>query len=275
MRLVSWNVAGSGEAWEKLEDLNADVALLQEVRSVPEGVKVVAAVEGRATLGWEERPFCTAVIDVSGRHDVTPEPEMTRLGSADEDAAEKVAISRPGTIALATVTLGSAPVILASVYAAWERPVPYEDRMIYADASAHRIISDLAAVAAYQRAQRVIVAGDWNILHGYGEGGNAYWGGRYQTVFDRLEAMGLTFIGPQAPDGGRQADPWPDELPTDSRDVATHRRHRNDPATATRQLDFVFASRSIADSLTVQACNGLEDDWGGSDHCPIIIDVVD
>ena len=37
----------------------------------------------------------------------------------------------------------------------------------------------------------------------------------YATVFDRAEAMGLVCVGPQAPNG-RQAQPWPSELPSDS-----------------------------------------------------------
>jgi hypothetical protein len=35
---------------------------------------------------------------------------------------------------------------------------------------------------------------------------------------------------------GRQAEPWPDELPTDSRCVPTYHHTRQTPATATRQL---------------------------------------
>ena len=66
------------------------------------------------------------------------------------------------------------------------------------------------------------MAGDWNLLHGYGEGGSAYWAGRYQTVFDRMDSLGLRFVGPQYPNGHR-ADPRPDELPADSLNVPTYR----------------------------------------------------
>ena len=61
--------------------------------------------------------------------------------------------------------------------------------------------------------------------------------------------MGLLFVGPQAPNG-RQADPWPDELP----------------------VDFVFASDSFGDSLTVRAVNSPEQ-WGPSDHCQLEIEI--
>lgn len=28
-----------------------------------------------------------------------------------------------------------------------------------------------------------------------------YWGKRYNTVFDRMDTLGLRFVGPQAPEG--------------------------------------------------------------------------
>ena len=98
------------------------------------------------------------------------------------------------------------------------------------------------------------MAGDLNILHRYGERGDAYWAGRYASVFDRADALGLRLVGPQAPHG-RQADPVPDELPAGSRDVPTYHTARQDPAGATRQLDFVFASVAIAEQVTVRALN--------------------
>jgi endonuclease/exonuclease/phosphatase family metal-dependent hydrolase len=111
-----------------------------------------------------------------------------------------------------------------------------------------------------------------NILHGYGEYGSRYWKGRYDTVFDRMAALGLKFVGPQAPEGGRQADPWPKELPVESLNVPTFHTNRQSPATATRQLDFVFASESIADRVKVRALNSVEE-WGPSDHCRVMIEL--
>ena len=94
---------------------------------------------------------------------------------------------------------------------------------------------------------------------------------RYETVFARMRAIGLLFVGPQAPNG-RQADPWPGELPGNSRNVPTYHTTRKTPTTATRQLDFVFASDSFGDSLTVRALNSPEQ-WGPSDHCQLEIEI--
>jgi endonuclease/exonuclease/phosphatase family metal-dependent hydrolase len=98
-----------------------------------------------------------------------------------------------------------------------------------------------------------------------------YWKARYDTVFDRARALGLTFAGPQHPNG-RQADPWPTELPTDSPCVPTFHHSRQRPATASRQLDFVFVSAPLASAVTVTALNKVGE-WGPSDHCRILIEI--
>lgn len=107
------------------------------------------------------------------------------------------------------------------------------------------------------------------MLYGYGE--NDYWKRRYDTVFDRMEAIGLPLVGPQYPNG-RQAEPWPAELPGDSLNVPTYYHPKQTPATATRQLDFAFASESLTDVMTVRALNSQEE-WGPSDHCRMLIEV--
>jgi len=94
---------------------------------------------------------------------------------------------------------------------------------------------------ASQRGHEILVAGDLNILHGHGEHGSDYGRPRYQTVFERMAAIGLPFVGPQHPNGELCA-PWPAELPRDSKNVPTFRTAKADPSSATRQLDFVFAS---------------------------------
>ena len=144
---------------------------------------------------------------------------------------------------------------------------------MFSDSSAHRVISDLSVFVAKEYGHSILAAGDLNILRGYGEHGSTYWAARYNTVFDRMEALGLPCIGPEYPNG-RQADPWPDELPRDSRNVPTFHSNRQSPATAARQLDYVFASKALADSLEVRALNRPEE-WGASDHCRIEIELAE
>ena len=132
-------------------------------------------------------------------------------------------------------------------------------------------MSDLSALIGRQSGHRILAAGDLNILHGYGEHGSRYWASRYDTVFDRMGALGLPFVGPHAPNG-RQADPWPRELPEGSKNVPTYYTSSQTPESATRQLDFVFASRGLADSVRVSALNE-PGQWGPSDHCRLTIEI--
>jgi hypothetical protein len=90
-------------------------------------------------------------------------------------------------------------------------------------------------------------------------------------VFNRMAALGLSFVGPQAPNG-RQAAPWPEELPQASKNVPTYYTSRKNPVSATRQLDFVFASKALTDRVSVRAINE-PDEWGPSDHCRVEIEV--
>jgi hypothetical protein len=186
----------------------------------------------------------------------------------------ELAVSRPGTLAAAIVTPSAgSPFVVASMYAPWEEPLATTGSgRIYADGSAHRLISDLSALVGQQSGHRLLAAGDLNILHGYGEYGDAYWACRYATVFNRMSALGLTFLGPQAP-AGRRAEPWPDELPPESNNVPMYHTSHQTPATATRQLDFVFASASLAEQVRVRALNEAAH-WGPSDHCRVEIEVT-
>lgn len=215
------------------------------------------------------RPWRAAVVKLSSRVAVQwfePKPLADALPG-------DLAVSRPGTLAAAVVTPGTGePFVVASMYAAWERPhTTTGSSWIYADGSVHRLIADLSALVGQQAGHRILAAGDLNILHGYGENGSPYWASRYATVFARMEAIGMRFVGPQAP-AGRPADPWPDELPTASANVPTYHTTHQTPSTATRQLDFVFASVGLAEQVRVRARNE-PDHWGPSDHCRIEIDI--
>ena len=68
------------------------------------------------------------------------------------------------------------------MYAPWEEPHDSVERpRIYADASVHRVISDLSVFIGQADSHRIIAAGDLNILHGYGERGSEFWASRYAT----------------------------------------------------------------------------------------------
>lgn len=273
LKIIAWNIARRAEAWRYLLDTDADIALLQEAAAPPADVARRLDVDPapwRTAGAGLNRPWRAAAVKLSNRVELQwlePKPVADALPG-------ELAVGRPGTLATAIVTPSAGDsVVVASMYAPWEKPhATTGSGWIYADGSVHRLISDLSALVGQQTGHRILAAGDLNILRGYGEGGSAYWASRYATVFARMMALGLSFVGPQAP-AGRRAEPWPEELPMGSDNVPTYHTSHQTPATATRQLDFVFASTGLAEHVRVCALNEL-DHWGPSDHCRVEIEVA-
>ena len=270
MRIISWNMAHRRESWYHLLNLKPDIALLQEASEPPEDIKHEFQIDPEPwfTEGTgNNRRWRTAIARFEGSIDIDwikPYP----ISQADY---KQFAVSRIGTLTAAKVReKGGEELILISMYALWESPHQSTgSTWIYSDASVHRLISDLSVFIGQQNGHRILTAGDLNSLFGYGENGNPYWAERYATIFSRMDALGFKFIGPQAPNG-RQAEPWPSELPRTSKNVPTYHSTRQNPVSASRQLDFVFTSSEIAQNCEVSALNDPED-WGPSDHCVIQI----
>ena len=87
-----------------------------------------------------------------------------------------------------------------------------------------------------------------------------------------MQALGLEFRGPQAPNG-RRAETEPDDVPSDTRNVPTfYGGSRGESETAANQLDYAFASRGFHRNVSVRAMNDVEE-WGPSDHCRLMIEV--
>jgi hypothetical protein len=271
IKLVSWNIARSREPWRVLIDVDADLALLQEATQPPADIasRFDVGVEPWQTDGTGMTyGYRTALVRLS------PRVSVTRISTAPLTSAgpTDLPVSRIGTVAAAHVEdpdTASQYTIL-SIYGFWESPRTWAGQWIYADATVHRLISDMSALIGKQAGHQLLVAGDLNILRGYGDYRSPYWAARYRTVFDRFEAVGLPCAGPQFPNG-RQAEPWPSELPLDSLNVPTYRP--GSPESATRQLDYVFASRSIASRVTTRAIKpgrGV----GPERHCQVRIEVA-
>ena len=190
---------------------------------------------------------------------------------------DEIAVSGIGTIAAARITpRGGEPFIAVSMYARWMWPYGAERTpwsVGYADASAHRIISDLSAFIGDTdpTTHRILAAGDLNMVYGDIGDDPQSLAARERTVFDRMAALGLEFMGPQHP-RGRQAEPRPENLPADSGNVPTYYPPVKSPATAQNQLDYVFASHGFHNAIKVRALNKIEE-WGPSDHCRLLIEI--
>ena len=282
MKIISWNMARKRESWRCLLDMDIDLALLQEACKPPPDV--AKRIEADPVIEVDPAPWNTMIVGGRPRYRTAIvklskniEIDWIEAKSLQVAKTRELVASFPGTMTAALVTppkghpVGK-PVIAVSMYAQWVRTHTRAGRnFFFSDGSAHHVISDLSTFIAEQDGHRVLAAGDMNILRGYGEKGDPYWAARYKTVFDRLEVMGLPCIGPEYPNG-RQAEPWPSELPRDSRNVPTFHTNRRSPKTATRQLDYVFASTELTGLLNVRALNAPAE-WGPSDHCRIEIDL--
>ena len=118
---------------------------------------------------------------------------------------------------------------------------------------------------------RILVAGDFNLIHGATDSNRLALPARDRSVFARLGALGFEFLGPQYPHG-RKANPTPPRLPIDSRNVPTYHTTLQTPETVANQLDYVFASRGFHKGVRVRALND-PDEWGPRDHCRFGIEV--
>ena len=264
LRLVSWNIAlGERAAARFLEGAGYDVALLQEASLPPDS--------------WERDYFhCGAkVVALSGRAAISGLRNVPNVPLGTELQPDEFNVSAAGTLAVARITPDTGdPFLAVSLYARWESPHPLAARSwIYSDAMAHRAISDLSAFINHKdpARHRILIAGDFNLIHGATESNPLALPARDASVFARLDALGFEFLGPRYP-AGEKAHPLPQGLPVDTGNVPTFRTKRKRPETAANQLDYVFASRGFHERITTRARNAPEE-WGPSDHCRIEIDI--
>ncbi len=240
--VVSWNIAKRHEPWRQLLQMDVDVALLQEATPPPDDVVRLrdatlpsAGGAGPLEIGpreaWDSHSWNSdwwrgradalydrwpMVVRLSDRIDIEWFKQVGPIGWQEQD---EVAVSGIGTAVFARVIPqdGSIePFIAVSMYGRWEAPHPYKSRpsWIYSDASAHRVISDLSAFISSTdpSTHRILAAGDLNMIFGATDDNRLEIPARARTVTDRMDALGMEFLGPQYP-AGRRACPAPQGLP--------------------------------------------------------------
>ena len=278
IRLVCWNIDKGLDPWHCLATMaergDADVALLQEAGTPPDGL--VPPIHYEDDLFWDRSFYdrWPLVVQLSDRVEVEWFRQVPPWSELEE---RQMGASGIGTMAAARVTPCGRPheaFIAVSLYARWMRAHPSAGKRpgLHADLSAHRILSDLSTFIAYAdpSRHRILAAGDLNLI--YTTTGRGPYFRRERTVWDRFEALGLEFLGPQAPNGRQPAAPQPGTS-ADTKNVPTYYTARQkSAANAVRQLDYAFASRGFHERVTVRALNGI-DEWGPSDHCRLLIEV--
>ena len=286
IRIVSWNIAKRRAAWRELCTMDVDVALLQEAGNVPSDVAHAvddgpreswdpqvwnADYGSRWSTGLSER-WCK-IVKLSDRVEVEWFKQVSPISMPEKD---EIAVSGIGTIAVARITPHQGQsFIVVSMWARWMLPHTSTDskwRIGMPDVSAHRILSDVSGfIGDYDSStHRIVAAGDLNIV--YNEGGQDWDGSRDQSVWSRMNALGLEYLGPSYPNG-RRASRNREWLAQDSLNVPTyHTTYEKIPEAASQQLDYAFASRGFHKEVRVSAMNGIEE-WGPSDHCRVLIEV--
>lgn len=232
--------------------------------------------KGRFDALYDRWPM---VVKLSDRVDIEWFKQVSPISATADD---EIAVSGIGTIAAARIIPHDTtvqPFIAVSMYARWIKPHPSTCSswsVGYADGSAHRIISDLSAFigSTDPGTHRILAAGDLNMIYGATDDNHLALPARDRTITDRMDALGLEFLGPQIPDG-RRASPAPQGLPADTQNVPTYHTRHQSPATAQNQLDYAFASRGFHRSVSVRAMNCVEEwEWGASDHCRLRIEIA-
>ena len=155
LHLVSWNIGLREPAMSLLTGSAYDVALLQEAPLPPDS--------------WEREHYDRGakVIGLSDRVEAT---ELRSIPQGRRSTSDEIAVSAPGTLAAARVKPDTgAPFVAVSVYARWEKPhpgTPTSWGVGYADAMAHRAISDLSTFIGHldPKTHRILVAGDFNLI---------------------------------------------------------------------------------------------------------------
>ena len=278
--VVCWNVRKSHKPWYELLAMDADVALLQEASKVPADLASGIDTGSSTTSGdqWndlDDFDRWPLVVKLSDRVEVEWFKRVLPLYKTT--ANDEIVVSDIGNIAVARVIpRDREPFIAVSMYARWLRPHVSVDTKWwagYSDASTHRIISDLSTFIGDldPGTHRILAAGDLNTVFESTDT-NLVLPERDRSVFDRMDALGMEYIGPRYPDG-RSADPVPSGLPPETKNVPTYYSLRvKKPENAVHQLDYVFASRGFSQSVRTRALNE-PDEWGSSDHCRILIEI--
>jgi hypothetical protein len=210
-RLLAWNIAHRRATWSALCELaqrdQVDFALLTEAGPPPGDLDMQIttwpSADDKAEWHTWDRPdspgrrWCAAIVRFPWtRFDLRPQVRVPLSHANWDDPA----ISHPGQFAVARIhpldgDHDSAPVAtLVSLYGVWDS-LPSRRKFIFAEATLHRAISDLTPLLLEDHP--VVVAGDLNILSGYGTYND--WASHNDTVFERFAAFGLQLAGPYRP----------------------------------------------------------------------------
>jgi exonuclease III len=286
MRIVTWNMnhwqrsrEARARAWEYMRhELGADVALVQEAVPPPEIEQVYKPIDPPGS-DWG-----SAVVALSPSVRLNPRPRRPLASPSSEGG---LAESHPGVSAVADVidtASGKTRFVAASFYGAWEYlpqdPAnPKKKQEIYSASKSHRVLSDLTPLLVWTKNRPhkipVFLAGDFNATTQIAADNN--WDVEIEeakALFQRIHALGLRDLIALTSD----TRPRLVECSCPTSDTCSHvrtYRNGNRPTSRPTQLDYVFASDILASQVLTCTVRDEAAAWALSDHCPIVVDLLD
>jgi hypothetical protein len=255
-------------AWDFLrERVRPDVALVQEARPGGPNAGVVFREGGihddrtgkAKDLGWG-----SAVVSFG--------PSLREIDHAlSPFRTEPNPILRtfPGTVAVAEVE-SNEHLVVVSAYGLIDRG--------YADATVHRILSDLAPLIDERRARRMVIAGDLNVTTQWSVKHSSFLRGyhkeclaRDRELFARFAALGFHNLVRRSDAEG----PLPGCECADGPACRHVQTQRHEKSSFPWQNDYVFVTADIVEREPVLEVFDQEDAWELSGHCPVVIEWAD
>ena len=235
MRIICWNTERRRKSWDVLVSEHSDAdAALLQEACTPTRLAASRFDVGPGPWRTPGSNSARAIVGISD--DVL----VKRISEADIiNAGASSVVANKHIIAAAVIERIDGAAFFTVSVEAWER-------------NARPLPQVLKAIAkASGRDLPFVVGGDFNV-----------WRGQEPTpIFDDMATAGVPLVGPFGPRGATTPTKF-------------HRPGHETPADARRQLDYVFASSSIADTVTVNALNeATEEAWGPSDHCRLLIEL--
>lgn len=266
LRVINWNMAGARPNWEAVGRLARSdvptVVLLQEAKEHPASFDrddLTVMSGGSVEAPWAVHAgYARSGGTAIAANNLFASVEKIVPVPLAETTGEHITTSHPGSFTAANLRLhDGTEVTVVSAYAVWETAGP----TWCSEATFHRTISDLTPLLLHPPGAGLVIAGDFNAYYRYGDAEDA----RYMTVFNRLEAYDMTFVGPQ---GDAPLARCRCKLGDDCRHVHTYLHHKK-PENNALQLDFVYASSHLATHAL--SCGPVEGSaFDLSDHLPIV-----
>lgn len=255
-------------AWDFLrERIRPDVALVQEARPTGEFAGVVFREGGIC----DDRSGKAKDL-VWGSAVVSFGPSLRGIEHAQGPFRREpnpILRTYPGAVAVAEVE-SDEPLVVVSAYGLIDRG--------YADATVHRVLSDLTPLIDERRARGMVIAGDLNVTTQWSAKHRSFLKGRHaeclardRDLFGRFAALGFHNLVMR----GEEEGPLPGCDCSEGiacRHVQTQRHERS---VFPWQNDYVFVTSDLLDRNPALTVFDDESVWELSGHCPIAIEWAD